>query len=442
MKSFLVASTLLTSTLATAIPASPYAPYRGEKVFTVKTTNSNHARLQSIVNDLSLTAWEMPRKAGPPADIIVPQQKVRDFQKATEGMDVKVMYDDFANAIEAECAIPEGGDAESTNLDTWFKSYHPYEAHMRFLTDLQQRYSQNSEILEVGKSYENRTISAIRIFGDGRKDHKKPPFLFLGTTHAREWVTTPTVEYMAVQLLQGKDQQRIRHFLSKYDFYIITIQMALSIHSNLQHRQINVRRDPGVKIASPTEAQTQIVLELIPTVITLGNGWEMVHPPTHVRIPSELTVVNATGRSQGDAPEIAAQVEFAKKIAVNGKSKMFVDWHSYSGMFLTPYGYSCDKLPPNHQQHMNFARRFVEGVKATHGLDFVYGPTCKTIYGVNGASSDWAYDVGKFEFGFAAELRPTRSQASGLQGFLLPPEQIIAACEETWAGFMAGLGTI
>ncbi|KAI1940200.1 hypothetical protein LOZ66_002635 [Ophidiomyces ophidiicola] len=437
MKSFLVASTLLTSTLATAIPASPYAAYRGEKVFTVKTTNSNHARLQSIVNDLSLTAWEMPRKAGPPADIIVPQQKVRDFQKATEGMDVKVMYDDFANAIEAECAIPEGGDAESTNLDTWFKSYHPYEAHMRFLTDLQQRYSQNSEILEVGKSYENRTISAIRIFGDGRKDHKKPPFLFLGTTHAREWVTTPTVEYMAVQLLQGKDQQRIRHFLSKYDFYIITIANPDGFVYTQQPPTSPDKRPPRSwrKNRQPNGSPNP---DCIGTDTNRNYPWQWVGDGSSPD-PCEDTF---RGRSQGDAPEIAAQVEFAKKIAVNGKSKMFVDWHSYSGMFLTPYGYSCDKLPPNHQQHMNFARKFVEGVKATHGLDFVYGPTCKTIYGVNGASSDWAYDVGKFEFGFAAELRPTRSQASGLQGFLLPPEQIIAACEETWAGFMAGLGTI
>ncbi|KAI1911212.1 hypothetical protein LOZ65_006217 [Ophidiomyces ophidiicola] len=437
MKSFLVASTLLTSTLATAIPASPYAPYRGEKVFTVKTTNSNHARLQSIVNDLSLTAWEMPRTAGPPADIIVPQQKVRDFQKATEGMDVKVMYDDFANAIEAECAIPEGGDAESTNLDTWFKSYHPYEAHVRFLTDLQQRYSQNSEILEVGKSYENRTISAIRIFGDGRKDHKKPPFLFLGTTHAREWVTTPTVEYMAVQLLQGKDQQRIRHFLSKYDFYIIPIANPDGFVYTQQPPTSPDKRPPRSwrKNRQPNGSPNP---DCIGTDTNRNYPWQWVGDGSSPD-PCEDTF---RGRSQGDAPEIAAQVEFAKKIAVNGKSKMFVDWHSYSGMFLTPYGYSCDKLPPNHQQHMNFARKFVEGVKATHGLDFVYGPTCKTIYGVNGASSDWAYDVGKFEFGFAAELRPTRSQASGLQGFLLPPEQIIAACEETWAGFMAGLGTI
>ncbi|KAI2458313.1 hypothetical protein LOY97_004429 [Ophidiomyces ophidiicola] len=437
MKSLLVASTLLTSTLATAIPASPYAAYRGEKVFTVKTTNSNHARLQSIVKDMSLTAWEMPHKAGLPADIIVPQQKVRDFQKATEDMDVKVMYDDFADAIEAECAIPEGGDSESTNLDTWFKSFHPYDAHMRFLTDLQKKFSQNSEILEVGKSYENRTIKAIRIFGDGRKDHKKPPFLFLGTTHAREWVTTPAVEYMAMKLLQDKDQQRIKHFLGKYDFYIITVANPDGFVYTQQPPTSPDQRPPRSwrKNRQPNGS---------PNPACIGTDTNRNYPWKWEGTGSSPDPCrdDFRGRSQGDAPEIAAQVEFVKKIAVNGKSKMFVDWHSYSGMFLTPYGYDCKKLPANHKQHMKFARKFVEGVKATHGLDFVYGPTCKTIYAVNGASADWAYDVAKYGFGFAAELRPTRSQASGLRGFLLPPEQIIPACEETWAGFMAGLGTI
>ena len=50
------------------------------------------------------------------------------------------------------------------------------------------------------------------------------------------------------------------------------------------------------------------------------------------------------------------------------------------------------------------------------------------LYIASGSSTDWAHgEVGIF-FTTSMELRDT-----GLNGFLLPPEQIIPTAEETWA---------
>jgi murein tripeptide amidase MpaA len=46
--------------------------------------------------------------------------------------------------------------------------------------------------------------------------------LWHGTTHAREWISAMTVEYLAYQLIDGYDKDDlITSFLDDYDFYLI-----------------------------------------------------------------------------------------------------------------------------------------------------------------------------------------------------------------------------
>lgn len=104
---------------------------------------------------------------------------------------------------------------------SWFSSYHPYKDHMTWLTDLQAKYSKNSEIITISKSIEGRDVSCIRIFG---KEKGKPAIFFMGTLHAREWITTTTTEYIAQNLLENyRKDNDITAALDKYDVYIAPI---------------------------------------------------------------------------------------------------------------------------------------------------------------------------------------------------------------------------
>lgn len=111
--------------------------------------------------------------------------------------------------------------------------------------------------------------------------------------------------------------------------------------------------------------------------------------------------------------------------------KNFIDWHSFTQLVLLPYGYSCTSLADNHEYQMELAGGVAAAIESINGLEFVYGPTCSTIYQTSGSSMDWAYDIANAELAWAFELRPT-SQAQG--GFILPPENIIPSGEEQWAG--------
>lgn len=107
--------------------------------------------------------------------------------------------------------------------DTYFTAYHSYDDHLKFLRDLQAGFPGNSEIVNVGRSVQGRTLTGIHIWGSGGKGSKKA-IVFHGTVHAREWAATMTTEYMAYQLLtKYATDPRVKAVVDKYDFYITPI---------------------------------------------------------------------------------------------------------------------------------------------------------------------------------------------------------------------------
>lgn len=79
--------------------------------------------------------------------------------------------------------------ANALPSDSWFNSYHSYSDHLSFLKDLQSALPQNSEILEIGASYEGRQITGLHLWGSGGSG-SKPAVYIHGTVHAREWIAT------------------------------------------------------------------------------------------------------------------------------------------------------------------------------------------------------------------------------------------------------------
>lgn len=113
--------------------------------------------------------------------------------------------------------------------------------------------------------------------------------------------------------------------------------------------------------------------------------------------------------------------------------KFYVDWHAFSQLILLPYGYSCTAVVDTLERQMDLASGVAAAIKSVNGLDFVYGPTCQTIYQTSGGSMDWVYDIAEAEISWAFELRPA-SQSQG--GFVIPPENILLSGEENWAGML------
>jgi hypothetical protein len=134
---------------------------------------------------------------------------------------------------------------------------------------------------------------------------------------------------------------------------------------------------------------------------------------------------------------MAGMAGFADKLGKEQGVKLYLDFHSYSQLILSPWGYTCDAYPPTNQEHVDLMNATGEAIEAVYGTEYVSGPTCQTIYATNGGSMDYLYDVTGAQWAMAFELRDT-----GEFGFVLPPDQILPTSEETWAGMRVMLSKI
>jgi len=105
----------------------------------------------------------------------------------------------------------------------------------------------------------------------------------------------------------------------------------------------------------------------------------------------------------------------------------YVDFHAYSQLWMTPWGYTS-ALPKDDKVQKDCGKASVAALKAVNGVTFQVGNVANIIYVASGGSNDWTYGAMNIVHSYAVELRDT-----GAYGFLLPVSQIVPSGEETFA---------
>ncbi|KAF4468470.1 Metallocarboxypeptidase A [Fusarium albosuccineum] len=394
--------------------------YDGYKAFSIDTGDS-HEDVSRALADLKFVSLNCESNHKTLEVAIAPESL-----DAFEALDLKTTL--ISKDLGAEFAVEgEFEDYEPTmKLQdsvaalpdiSYFNSYHTFEQHYQFLTDLRTSFPSNSEIFSVGNSVENRAIRGIHLWGSSGKG-KKPAIIWHGTVHAREWITAPTVEYLTYKVIEGyqNNDAVIRSTLDNYDIYVLPIVnpdgfVYTSTNDRLWRK--NRQRRSGQSCVGTD----------------VNRNW----PYQWTGSGSSTNPCDETyrGAAASDTPENRALVNHTKSIADTTGIKFYVDWHSYSQLILLPYGYSCSAQASNINTQMSLASGVASAIQGVNGLRFQYGPTCSTIYQTNGGSNDWVADVAKAELAWAFELRPASSSSGG---FTVPPSNILPSGNEIWAG--------
>lgn len=414
MKSLTLLSALIAS--ASAAVLQPHrVSYDGHKVFRLSVDAHNIDRINDIVNTLNLQTWKPARKAGSFADIVVSPDQLETFNKATSGLKPVVMHEDLGVSIEKESAFqPYSIDAVKAVNSTWFTAYHAYADHLQFLRDLSAQFPNTSEIVTSGNSLNGNAITGIHFWGSSGKG-VKPAVILHGTVHAREWITTLVVEYFAYTLLTSTDATT-KGFLDKYDFiFFPVVNPDGFLYTQSTDRLWRKNR------------QTNSGSSCVGRDINRNWNYQWNVPGGASTNPC---AEDFKGAAAGDSVEFKALSAYIQKIKTAQGLKLYIDYHSYSQLFMTPYGYSCSAVAPNNSELQSLAKGAVAAIRAVHGTSFEYGPICSTIYQATGSSVDYVNDVVKADYTFTSELRDT-----GRYGFVLPANQIVPSGEEAYAGF-------
>ncbi|KAG0328072.1 hypothetical protein BGZ99_006245 [Dissophora globulifera] len=301
----------------------------------------------------------------------------------------------------------EGADVYAA-ADTWFQGYHTYADHQNWLATQIANNPSKASSISAGKTYQGKAQAGIKI-GTGANH-----VVLHGTQHAREWISTMVVEYLIDQLLKGTDS-RVAGYLTKYTFHIIPIMnpdgFVITQSSNRMHRK-NAQTNGGC-LGTDTNRNW-------------GYKWNTGGSST------DPCADDYMGPSAFSSPEATNMANYLKSLP---KVVSYIDFHSYSQLWMVPYGYSGTR--PGTYTYMNgLAAKAVAALKAVNGVQFTNGDIYNTIYPASGNSADYAYSIG-VTAPFAVELRDT-----GRYGFSLPAAQILPSGQETWAAFAAILDNI
>ncbi|OTA56584.1 hypothetical protein K449DRAFT_336304 [Hypoxylon sp. EC38] len=388
--------------------------FEGFKVLRVN-VDQRVADLESTFETLSVIDLNRNHGHGVDAtiDVAVPPEHVKIFENLN--FTTTILSEDLGADIAAEGPLGRYPELDENNLPklSWFDSYHAYEDHIRYWADLQGSFTNNSELIQVGLSFEGRPIQGIHLWGDSGKG-SKPAVFFNGNVHAREWITSMVVEYLLYQIVTGyNNDTAVQAALDNYDFYVLPIVNPDGfVYTQTDYRLWRKNRQTR---DNTTEVGTDINRNWS---VGFGGDGSSSNPGSET----------FSGYQPGDAPETAALMAFAQALAADKGIKLYIDWHSYAQVILLSYGYTCDEFPSNIDRQISLAGETAARIARPYNTSFDYGPGCLVLYQSSGNGRDYMTDAAGTEFGWGIELRSTS------YGFLLPADQILPSGVEIWEG--------
>jgi len=237
---------------------------------------------------------------------------------------------------------------------------------------------------------------------------------FEGGIHSREWVAHTTVLYILWSLLDGYGTNpNITALVDTYNFHINpAVNPDGYVYSWTKDRMWRKTRQPN---------QGSSCVGVDPNR-NWDNHWCEQGAD---RDPCSDAYCGPRAFSEKETKSVADYVSSV------GNIKSFIDFHSYSQLWMQPYGWTAAK-PRDYDNQRKAGLDAVAAIKQKHGQTYREGSIYTIIYPASGSSADWAYDTAKVTYPYGVELRDT-----GTYGFLLPASQIIPCGEEILAAVQA-----
>jgi carboxypeptidase T len=241
--------------------------------------------------------------------------------------------------------------------------YKTPEEIQTILADYQARYPELTQVKEVGKSLQGRSIWAIKISSGARvQTSSKPAVLFNGMHHARE-VMGPEVALDIIETLltnYGKDN-KITHWVDSNEIWVLP--MFNVDGNNLVWTQDsmwrkNARENFGVDINR-----------------NYPYAWGTCNGSSGYKYAQDYR-----GASAASEPETNVMMNFVKEI----RPVFDISYHSYSELVIYPLG--C-----NGQRVQNIDVVETIGKQMGRALNYTAGTAWETLYSVDGGDIDWMY---------------------------------------------------
>jgi len=403
------ASTLLCLGLALAVQADK--TYDGYKVFRTGKLNSTNAALlrQLQVSSSHIDFWTEPAP-GRRTDVMVNPETVSHMETFFKNNDIHFheMVDDVQSMLrEVDQSRRRSVRRGNRKYDLDWDDYYDHDTLNQFLDALAEA-NDFAEVISIGQSYEGRDMKVLAVTKAGPG---APNVWLEAGIHAREWIAPAVATFIMRELVE--DYAEHPEYLDKINWYLLP-------SANPDGYMYSHNSD---RLWRKTRSDTGSPLGCKGVDPNRNWGFHFGESGTSNDKCSEI-YPGKTAFSEIETTNIKNFVETLDPVPILGHC-----FHSYSQLWLWPYGYDYNAYPENYKEIEQLAIDASDALFQVHGT--VFDPiNSADLYPAAGASDDWYKGVLGTRFAFTTELRDT-----GRYGFVLPPGQIIPSGEEMWAGF-------
>ncbi|HID19871.1 MAG TPA: PKD domain-containing protein [Methanophagales archaeon] len=294
-------------------------------------------------------------------------------------------------------------------------TYHSYNSLKTDLQNLEYKYPNIAKVYDIGDSWEktegiaNRDILAIKI-SDNVTDEEEdePDILFMGGTHAREWISVEVPFYLAKFLADHYNtDQKVRQMVDSREIWIVPLVNPDGLeYSRTEDRYWRKNRRDN------------------------GDGTFGVDPNRNFGYNWGLAGSSGDPESEtyrGVAPFSEPETQAIRELVSAHDFSSSISYHSYSQLVLYPWGYTWDATP-HEDQLSEMAEDMANAIKEVYGKNYT-AEQASDLYITSGGSDDWLY--GSYNIAaFTIELRPEDWQDNVDNPFVLSEDQIIPTWEE------------
>jgi len=409
MRSLVLLSCLLGAAIASSRSYDGYSVFRTGKLNATTAKFLREVQMSSNLIDF----WTEPAP-GRRTDLMVSDKMSEETMKMLTDNHIHfhTMIQDVQKLIEENDAIALKKNKKKNKMvkkdyDLDWDDYYDHDTLNQFL-DALAGANDWANVINIGKSYEGRDMNVLAITKAGPG---APSVWLEAGIHAREWIAPAVATFLVRELVEKNDDHP--DYIDKLNWYFLPSANPDGYQYSRDHdRMWRKTRSPtgsifGCKGVDPNR--------------NWGYHW------------GESGVSNdkcsdiypgAEAFSEIEMQNIKNFVESLDPIPILGHC-----FHSYSQLWLWPYGYAYNAYPPNREEVEQLAIDASDALYQVHGT--VFDPiNSAELYPAAGASDDWYKGSLGTRFAFTTELRDT-----GRHGFILPADEIIPSGEEMWAGF-------
>jgi len=260
-----------------------------------------------------------------------------------------------------------------------------------------------ADIINIGQSYEGRDMNVLAITKAGPG---KPNVWLEAGIHAREWISPAVATFIVRELVE--DYAEHPEYLDNINWYFLP-------SANPDGYAYTFETD---RLWRKTRSPQGGCFGVDP-----NRNWDFHWGETGVSSnPCTEIFPGDQPFSEVEMRNIRDFVQTLEPVPVLSQC-----FHSYSQLWLWPFGYDYGAYPENREELEQLAIDACDALYQVHGT--IFDPiNSADLYPASGAADDWYKGVLGSRFAFTVELRDT-----GNYGFVLPKEQIIPSGEEMWA---------